>query len=157
MPTDGRRGVGRSGRGAAARVAVFAALAITTAGCGGDDPLEAINPIGGLYNLVTYDGDEPPVTIEDGGGVAPTTELIAGLLVLSFNQTFTLAADFRVTDGAETSFQSWNVSGDWSTTEDDRNAVAFAPDSTGVAAFTGSVLGDRMTLSFEGVTWVLER
>lgn len=147
----------RTWSGTAGRLAALVALAIAPAACGGDDPLEAINPIGGLYNLVTYDGAEPPVVTEDGGDTAPTTELIAGLLVLSFNETFTLAADYRVTDGGETSFFSWNVAGDWSADVEDRTSVTFLPDSAGVDPFAGSVAGDRMTLSFEGVTWVLER
>ncbi len=138
-------------------VAIGAALAIGVTACGGDDPLESVNPIGGLYGLVTYDGAEPPVVIEEGGDGTASTELIAGLLVLSFNETFTLAADYRVTDGGETAFFSWNVSGDWSADPAAPAEVAFEPDSAGVAPFTGSVTGDRMTLSFEGVTWVLER
>jgi hypothetical protein len=143
--------------GPAARLAVPVVLAIAPAACGGDDPLEAINPIGGLYNLVTCDGAEPPVVTEDGGDAAPTTKLIAGLLVLSFNETCTLAADYRVTDGGETSFFSWNVAGDWVADAEDRTSVTILPDSAGIDPFAGSVAGDRMTLSFEGVTWVLER
>lgn len=147
----------RAPRLAAAGRSALVVLAIGAAGCGGDDPLQAINPIGGLYNLVTYDGAEPPLVVEDGGGAGPTTELIGGLLVLSFNETFTLAADYRVTDAGDTSFRSWNVAGDWSAAGEDRTLVTFVPDSASLAPFAGSVAGDRITLSFEGVTWVLER
>jgi len=117
----------RTQSGPAARVAVPVAIALVPAACGGDDPREAIHPIGDLYNLVPYDGVDPSAVTEDGGDTVPTTELIAGLLVPSFNETFTLAADYRVTDGVETSFFGWDVA------------------------------GDRVTLSFEGATWVLER
>jgi hypothetical protein len=137
--------------------AIGALAAGGAAGCGGDYPYDALTPITGTYVLETVDGAELPILVDDGGDAGPRVELIAGILLLERDGDFTVATDYRVTQGAEVSFASESVSGEWTADVSTGTTVSFFPDSAGIADFTGVVSRDRITLAYRGETWVVGR
>lgn len=148
----------RARRSGALLAAALGLLAIgSAAGCGDDIPFDQLTPITGLYNLTTVDGESLPIVVDDGGGTGPQVELIAGILLLGTDENFTIATDFRVTDGSGVTFRSESVTGDWTAGEETGTTVTFLPESEGVEDFSGVASSERMTLSFEGGTWVLDR
>lgn len=103
------------------RAAAIGLFALVAACGGGDDGITDPPSIAGTYNLVTMDGESPPVVVFDQPGFK--VEILSGNFVLAADKTFTTTVVFRLTEDGQTSTESESFGGTYAVTG---STVAFA-------------------------------
>ena len=117
--------------------------------CG--DESTSPSSIAGTYNLLTIDGLNLPVTViqVDVG----TVEVMSGFERLNTDGTFSESLTLRTTEDGQVSTKVATDGGSWTQSGP---AIAFTYGGSG-DTFTGSVSGDRLTITQEGVVFVFRK
>ena len=131
------------------KVCAVALLALTAA-CGGGDGITEPASIAGTYNLVTIDGQSPPIVLFDEPGFK--AEIMSGNFILAEGRTFTTNVVFRVTEGGQVSTESDSYDGTYTVTG---STVDFAY-SDGDSA-SGTLNGNTLTFVDGGSTAVFRK
>ena len=106
----------------------------------------------GAYDLISFDGNPIPFTIQPGPGTLVTLE--SGRLTLTTDETWMISHTFSYLDGSTTSTATDTSSGTYALTEP--NTIRFREDQEDEDG-VGTIEGGRITLIFPGVVLVYEK
>lgn len=117
---------------------------------------DAFSPesVSGSYNLVSIDGEPLPTTATTTyNGVPVTATVSAGSLTLTENGSYTLALDVAAEFGGSTINTTLPDAGTFTLQEP--STIRFISNNAG--QLTGTLDGNRLTVTYDGATMVFER
>ncbi|HJU72752.1 MAG TPA: hypothetical protein VJ717_03330 [Gemmatimonadaceae bacterium] len=137
-----------------ARQSMLALTLALLAGCGDDDSTGPDEGIAGVYTLLTINGQQLPVVVQQQG--SDRAEITQGSVTINENGTFTDVTQVRFTISGQVSNDTETASGTWTRTG---STLQFSPTSpSGSTPYTMTWDGDdRLTQVFQGFTLVYER
>lgn len=130
-------------------IAVLALLLLPLSACGGDST-GPDNSFAGSYELRSIGGSPLPFTVIQVG--ADRLEVVSGTLTINEDGTFSDRATFRITESGNVTTEQEAVAGTYT-----RNNNAFTFSDTDGDVYSGSLQGNTMTVTVEGLILVYQK